>query len=597
MSMRFQSFGQSDTQGFLAGDDRWIGIDMTRDRDKAGPGMLRLGENTRLRNGTVRQRYGTQIPQDFNPSGGFSNFLVGSGIFRNPNGDEVLLVAPANATYTLVLQFSKDIYQVDYATAVTVPPTAPSGNNGSVLVEFCQSFDSVHMFRIPLPGTENLVWDGVAPASGGRWKKTVLSPIGATLVPPTWFGEPWGDRMITYKALWPSAPERDTWNVSDLYDYTSYDPVYQKIRTNAAQSDSITRIKAYLKSSAIIYKNKSISMATDLFTFPFSVSQRKLSDLGSNGIHMPLDIGGDQIFLSQPNGFYRLSEVIQDNIIAVPLPISERIQKVIDQINWQYTAILGCSELLDNYAFFGVCIGSTQQRPNCILVYNTQTSQWESAGDTWRDPTFAFNRLHVLNFAGVQRLCAVDYQSGVIYLLYEGVRDELKDGSFSVPFKMESRGYTGDDPLSLKRFGRARVAIAGWDPQINVTAIVDGVNEEFLLTENPITKDNSTFYSHGAERFEPGDDSSAPYREDYSISDFDNFAVETFEGLPEGTILFIPGSLFQTIGDTQEVTEALMVRQLGRWSALRVENDEGWVEVKGLTVEGITGPNAIRLNA
>ena len=594
MSLRFQTFGQRDTQPFAAGDDRWIGIDSTRDRDKIVPGMLYLGENTRLRTGVVRQRKGTQRAPDFNPVGGFATRLIGSGIYRNPSGDESLLVAPASQEYTIALAFTKDPIQTDYSTAVN----QPTGDNGIQLVEFTQSFDKVHMFRIQVD--ENLVWNGGTTATDAdRWQVTTLSADGRTLVPPAFQGEPWGDRLITYKGNFPNAPDRSQWVVSDLYDYSSYDEVYQLIQTNSAASDKISSIKAYQRGAAVIYKTNSIHMATDLGTFPFACSQRKLSDLGSIGLHMPLDVGGDQIFLSQPNGFYRLSEVIQDQIVALPMPISEPIQRVIDQINWKYTAVWGCSATLDNYAFFAVCIGPTQTRLNCILVYNTQSKQWESAGDTWRDPSFAFNRLHSLDFGGVRRLCAVDYDEGIIYLLYEGVRDELKTGSFSVPFKMESRGYTGgNDPLQFNRFSRARVAISSWEPNVNVTAITDGVNEEFLLTETPIRKDNTTFYTHARETFDPTvDDPTAPYREDYSLNEFDNFAAETFEELPEGVIYFIPGTLFETVGPLQECTEAFMVRQNGRWGALRVENSEGYVEVKGLIMEGITGANAIRTAA
>ena len=594
--MRYQVFGRQDTVGELNGDSRWLGIDSTRDRDKLQPGMLYGGQNTRLRTGTVRQRKGTVMPADFNPPGGFSNFLVGSGMFRNPNGNELLLVAPANATKVYAVAFQKDPVVIDYSTTTN----APTGNNGAGLVEFVQSFDSVMLFRIPVQGSQNLVWNGMTPDSdANRWQKTVLSTDGLVLVPPEYVGEPWGDRLIVYKPLSGNPPDRDTWLVTDLYDYTSYDDAYQTIRTNASDADIITAIKPWLRGTAVIYKNKSIHMAQDNGTFPFTVNQRKLSDLGAIGVHMPLEIGGDQLFLSQPNGFYRLSEVIQDSIIALPIPISEPIQSVIDQINWPFTAIWGCSAALDNYAFFAVCLGPASQRLNCILVYNTQSRHWESAGDTWRDPSFAFNRLHVLDFGGTRRVCAVDYQNAIIYLLYEGVRDELLSGTFSVPFKMESRGYTGsNDPLQFQRWGRTRVSIASWEPELSVTAIVDGVNEEFLLTPNPITKNNAVYYTHGKANFNADtDDPRTPYREDYSTTDFDDFAVETFEELPEGQIDFIPGTLFETIGDLQEATEALMVRQSGRWGALRIENEDGYVEIKGLTMESIPGPNAIRTAA
>lgn len=594
--MRWQNFTRGDTVPFTDGDLGWLGIDSTHDRDKIIRGMLYEGRNTRLRTGSVKQRGGTQIPQDFNPTGGFENSLVGAGLFKDPLGRELLLVAPASVDYTVALAFSRDPVQIDYATS-----PAPTGDNGSGIVEFVQTFDKVHLLRIPNQGSpgENLVWNGGTTATDAdRWNVTTLSTNGFTLVPAKWHGEPWGDRCIFYTALWPGAPERDTWIVTDLYDYSSYDPVYQTIRTNAAQSDTITRIKAYMKGSAIIYKNKTVHLAQDLGTYPFSVGQRKLADIGSIGINMPLDIGGDQIFLSQPNGFYRLSEIIQDQIVALPVPISEGIQRVIDQINWPYTTIWGCSAALGNYAFFGVCLGPTAQRLNTVLVYDTQRRQWESAGDTWRDPSFAFNKLISLDFGGTQRLCAVDYNSGTIYLLYEGVRDELRTGSFSVPFRMVSRGYVGSEGMAIKKFGRLRVSIASWDPKVNITAKMDGVNEEFLLTEDPITKSNANYYSLGKDPFNPlTDDPRAPYREDYSTSDFDNFVAEDFESLPEGEISMIPGTLFEAVTDMQESVEPLMVRQMGRHCSIIVENDEGQVEVQAIELEGQQSINTIRTAA
>lgn len=595
--MRYQSYTRGDTVGFIDGDGKFLGIDSTRDRDKVAQGRLYVGQNTRLRTGTVKQRAGTQLPQDFNPLSGFGNYLVGSGIFRDPNGDEVLLIAPASSTFTTALRFGKDPVQINYS-AVT---NAPTGDNGTGIVEFVQSFDSVHLLRIPIQGAQNLVWNGVYDQSTdtNKWQHTVLSTNGLVLVPPSFVGEPWGDRIAFYKPLWPSAPDRDSWIVTDLYDYSSYDPVYQAIRTNAGQSDSIVRVMQYYRGSVVIFKSTSIHMGTDLGAYPFSLSQRMLSGtIGAAGYKTQVEVGGDILFLSQPNGIYRLSEVINDQIVTLPLPISEPIQRVIDQINWPYTALWGCSAALDNYAFFGVCIGTTAQRANCILVYNTQTREWESAGDTWADPNFAFNRLHVVNFGGVHRLVAVDWTNSTIYLLYEGIMDELKSGAFAVPFKMETRGYFGDDQLAFKKFGRLTTAIASWDPSVDVTAIMDGVNEEFPLTDNPITKDNTQYYTHGATPFDPStSDPTAPYREDYSISDFDTFACEDFENLPEGPITFLPGTLFETLGDLQQTSERFMLRQIGRWTSIRVENSQGHIEVQGITVEGQTAVSTVRTAA
>src|SRR5215471_17396046 len=205
--MRYSSFGRNDSVGFVDGDGAWIGIDSTRDRDKAARGMLYKGENTRLRTGTAKQRPGTLIPPDFNPTAGLSPPLAGSGIFRDPNGDEILLVAPKNQTYTIALEFGKDSYQIDYSTTTN----APTGNNGNGSVQFVQTFDSVHLLRKPIQNNENLVWNGNTPTSdANRWQHTVLSADGNTLIPGRWKGEPWGDRSIFYFPLWGSAPNRDS---------------------------------------------------------------------------------------------------------------------------------------------------------------------------------------------------------------------------------------------------------------------------------------------------------------------------------------------------------------------------------------------------
>jgi hypothetical protein len=591
--MRYSSYTRGDTTGFITGDDRWTGIDSTRDRDKIAPGRLYKGENTRLRTGTIRQRGGTQIPSDFNPTGGFTNSIIGSGIFRDPNGDEALLVAPAGETFIVALRFGKDPVQINYGSTAI-------GTNGTGLVEFVQGFDSLIMLRIPSQGDQNLVWNGNynQASDANKLLAVELTSEGDTLVPPMWHGEPFGDRIIFYQAFYPTAPQRDTWLITDFYDYSSYYPAYQTFRTNAGESDIIVRIMQYFRNSVVVFKNNSIHMASDLGTYPTTFGQRELSGtIGAVGNKTEIEVGGDILFPSQPNGFYRLSEVIADQIVTLPLPISEPIQKVIDGINWPYTALWGSSAALDNYAFFGVCHGVKAQRLNRILVYNTQSKEWESQGDTWADPQFAFNRLHIVNFGGIHRLVAIDYLNGIIYLLYEGIRDELKSGSFAVPFKMETRGYMGDQG-GFSRFGRVQLPLATWSPKISVTAIMDGVNEEFPLTDVAITKDSSRYYTHGADPFDPNTgNANAPYREDYSLSDIDDLVIEDFEEYPEGPIDFLPATLFGQVGDMQQTQESFWARQIGRWMSLRVENSDGHVEVQGVTVEGLGALNAVKTAA
>src|SRR5215475_1640156 len=194
-----QPIGQRDRPGFPDGDRAWVGIDMTRDKPSVQPGFLSLGQNTRLRTSKVRQRYGTTIPADFNRVDGFNNFLVGSGVFNNPNGQEVLMVAPSGTQYVWALQDGKDAVQVNYNGAIAT-------NNGDY-VEFCQAFDKILLLRRPVvSGGVNLEWDGI---NGHTFNTVVLSGTGLSLVPGNASGIPYQDRLIfwTISAV---APSRDT---------------------------------------------------------------------------------------------------------------------------------------------------------------------------------------------------------------------------------------------------------------------------------------------------------------------------------------------------------------------------------------------------
>jgi hypothetical protein len=593
--MRFETYTQRDTPDATSGDNGWQGINSTLDRPNVPSGFLFKGENTRVRTGRVKQRKGTYMPGDFNPPVGFGNYLVGSGVFRDPNGDELLVVAPANTTYTWNVRHGRDPFKIDYHSGGGTDPSGTNGAGGGVNgVQFVQAFDKLLLLRRPLVGAENLVWDG---GTTTKWEKVVLSGTGLTVVPGMYNGEPFMDRIIFYKANAPGTGVRDEWIISDIEDYSSYDPVFQNPRTNAAEADFITRIMSYYRGSVVIFKNQSIHLAEFLPTYPLSINQRVLNrTLGSVGNKMPLMVGGDILFASMPNGFYSLSEIIQEQITTLPSPISEPIQSVIDQINWPITLQMGCSVALDNYAFFGVAMGRGATRLNAILVYDTQRKQWESAGDTWADPTFAFNALHVTKYDNVDRLFAIDYLTSSIYLMYEGLSDELVTGTFNVPFKMETRGYIGDDPIAFKRWGRGMVSVATYEPNVTVTAIVDGYNEEKVVAE--ITKNRQRYYQHGKPDFNVlTDDPDFEKREDYSISEPDNFIADDFQDLPLGPITFIPATAPAILGPLQETSERMLIRSFGRWCALRIENDEGACEVTSVGIESTRAMNTTRTAA
>jgi hypothetical protein len=191
---------------------------------------------------------------------------------------------------------------------------------------------------------------------------------------------------------------------------------------------------------------------------------------------------------------------------------------------------------------------------------------------------------------------AIDYATSAIYLLYEGLVDELVTGTFNVPFRMETRGYIGDDPLAFKRFGRGIISVSTYEPNVVVTAITDGVNEEKEVAR--ITKDRNKFYQHGHAPFDIStDDPEEQKRMDYSITGSDNFVADDYEDLPAGPIEFIPATSPPVLGQFQQSLERMLVRSFGRYLSFRVENTEGAIEVTGIGVESTPAMNSTRTAA
>src|SRR4030095_15426815 len=132
------------------GDLGWIGIDMIHaesDRAAVQPGFLARAENKRLRTRASVKRAGTILPEDFNPSGftppSQTSYIVGSGVFANPNAEEQMLVAEAGKTYVWALQFGKTPFKINYSQA----EINTGRTNGTGAVEFVQYFEKVGLKR------------------------------------------------------------------------------------------------------------------------------------------------------------------------------------------------------------------------------------------------------------------------------------------------------------------------------------------------------------------------------------------------------------------------------------------------------------------
>jgi hypothetical protein len=583
---RWSAYGPLDSRLMEDGDAKFMGVDMTRDRALLAPGILARAENKRLRIGAAATRLGNVQPADF--AAAFVNTFIGSGIYSNPNGDEVMLIAEAGATYVWALQYGKDAFKVNLAAGETL--------SGAAGVEFVQAFDKVLLLRRPSETLKPLQWDGTA----GHTFDPVVLPVGAfEVIPPNaitapgytagnWNGEPFQSRVLYYKAQYPALPWSYQFIQSDILEYAGYDPALGTFNVNAGESDWITRLWPYFQEKLVVFKRHSIHMVQDFTLDPTLTTQRQVSNrIGLCATKCVVELGRDVAFLSELGGIYRLSETIQNQISTEPLPISDPIQPVIDRINWRQAEIWACAQALSQYAYFAVPLDGVTGGNNAVLVFNMASGLWESAPDRWSDPTFLIHALHVTNYEHGRVLFGVDYLNRKIYALYQQESfDMVNDDLQPITDVVETRGYTCGNANSFKRYGRAIANLRTSSPFIQVSAISDGVNEVKALTPNPVTKDRTKFYPHGHPDFNPAtDDPLEPKRQDYSVADPLPSVGEDYALIPVGPVSTIPASPPPIPGPRQESREPFSVRVNARWLSVRIENLAGICDVLATGVE------------
>ena len=571
-----RSYGQRDERPIVVGDEFFDTVNMKDDPASLPPGTLRLSVNKRLRTRSANTRGGTMLPGWANGLGVVK--IYGLGVFSNPQGEEVILLAGQSQIYMLQDGWAPRTIPLPLDTAIRTP------------VEFVQARNKVFLFRGP--DLIQLVWDGHSSEGFVPITKSDPEDISTNLIPPAVTAEYVSDRLLLIK-------ETNDLLASDVGDYTSYDPILQDFYVNSGTSDPIVRVFGYSQGIVIVFKKRSSDTLLNWTGDPVLAQVQVLNaHLGLAGRKAVTTLGGDVLFLSEPGGIYRIAQVFESRLQTVPLPITDPIQPLIARINWK-AAEGAVAESLGEYNYFAVPIdGSTYN--NCLIVYNGATEKLEGY-DTFPAP-FQIDDLMVMIFQGERRLFAIDKKNSAVYVLYEGKTDWINnDGEIQeheIADAMETRGYAApslqasaystrlspaDTPML--RFTRARVGMSTWRPSITVTAVADGVMEERVLREKPITKDRQKYYLHAKKDFvltNVNNDFDAPLREDYSVDATAGFFFD-----PAGV----------NVERKQQTIEPFPVRLRGRWVSLRIENGQGQCDVSGVELEGIPALDTRRLAA
>jgi len=548
----------------MEGDTSFSRLNMKLERGYLQPGEYAYAQNKRTRNGSAEDRPGTIMPH-FANAVSYTGGIIGTGVFKNPNGEEVLLLA----TPTKIYQIREGTEPGEIAL--------PSGTALAAPTEFVQAFNKLLLFRgADLPV---LVWDGVSLEGFAPLPETTGLGPGIETIPNANTAEYFKNRLMI--------PYKEGFAMSDIGTLT-WDTVLGYFRMNAGTSDDVVRLFT-MGAALIVFKERSIVSLTN-FTGPDpneAVLETLNSTLGCAARKAVTMVGGDVFFLSAPGGVYRVTQVLENRLQAAPEPVSDAVQPLIERINWRAAREKALMKAHGEYCYLAVPLdGATAN--NAVLVYNTVTQGWEGF-DTW-DGDFAIDDLHVTLYAGALRLYAIDRAAAAVYVLYEGKSDQLKSGEFWVRSRFETRGYAelptdnrGKHIAATKNHRRVSLALATWSPRYSVSVITEGANEVTPLTPQPVTRDRRKFLKFGVPAFDPTNADGRfndPFREDYSASG-DAPGVD-------------PGTEGIDIERKQETTERWGLRARGRWASIRVENTQGQCDVRAAVIENEPVQNNFR---
>ena len=524
------------------GDNTFVGLDMkTPDPGQMQPGTYREGYNCRIENGDLGSRKGSLCPGSYN----FVQYnrIWGGGLFSDPNGGEWLGIAVAGGVW-----FTKDGEAPNF---VPIPNETISYD-----VELVQAFNQFIMYRGP--DYPPLIWNGDWAVF---WTSFPLPTGGRATTPNAYTAEYYGNRLFVPHG-------RDNIAVSDIADYTEYDWILDDFQVNTGQADQLVRIFPWFKNTLIIFKQHSIFSVTNVYgDLSETILDQVTPNVGAVGRHSMVGVGND-IFLMDFSGVYRISQWFDNSPQVQALPVSDAIKPIIDSINWSSASGIRANARRER-VYFAIPLKNAT-RNNVLIVFNLVTNTWESI-DTFENEDFRIDDLVRAPYNGERRLFAIDRLKGLLVLLEQGKTDILGHdytAEYQVQFDVMSRGYLG--PGQRSNFRRVEIDTATWNSDFSVDAYVDGTNAKPLISN--LVPNRTKYQLWGKKPWVPdntGDDHASAYRQDYSVA------------LP-----VMMGENGIQIEREQEVSQRYQVNMFGRYCQLRIANANGAVNLRTIVFEG-----------
>ena len=535
----------------LLGDRAFLGVANLGEPDTLAPGVCWYAENIDFTARTAKTRAGSDTLADHQAAVGST--IYGHGIFSDPiNGGEYLLLATAAGVWRS--QWGRQPRLIATPEAI------------GAAVTFVQAFSKVILFR----GADLAPWEWLGGASGFAAIGTPPPESSNVQIPngPSRRGlEP---VVLQNRLAIPHA--RTQLAVSDILDYTEFDPAFSDFNLTGGNDDLPTALFRYNESTLLVFNDQSVQRLVGIEPTLTALSLESVNDeIGCVSGDTVARLGNDILFLSD-SGVFTLAEIEQRREVG-PIPLTDSIPQIMQRVNWQ--AIGTAHAAVFGRRYYIALPLDDATAPNALLPYNAETQLWE--GIHWIPGTRA-DALVKLDYRGRKQLHAVDYSTGRVRILYHGKHDYTGNTRANVASNIITRGYASGFRTHL-RAGKARVKT--WSATISADILTDGVNELHpAISSRTFSHTASMLGSSNAVTFDEtnvNDDWNRAYREDYSL---------------DITKEFDPGTTFDPDLE-QSWPLAFTVNARGAYAQFSLTNTTGTADFCGLAVETVEADTAM----
>lgn len=485
-----RAYGPRDDAPAPVGDDVWQGVNDRISRERLAPGLLAAATNLDLDAGDLRCRPGYVCEPTLNvtPLG----TAAGEAPFVDAAGLEWLLVFVGS---------SVKAYRRNHSVrTIAVPAGYSAVAATSTLV---QALNRVFLFQ---PNVAPLEWSGV-------WGAAFVAVARPSAIPATRQIPDAGTAMFFQNRLWLPF-SRNELAVSDLLDFTRYDPVTQQFVADFGAGDAILSLAPYGEQSVVIFKSRSIGLLRNVTPALASVSVDELTR--SHGLAAQqawCEAGGDIYYLASDRTLRSLSLTINNALERSAEPWSAPVPGLFRRINWQ--AIATASLATDGEKLYLAVPMDDATAPNRILIYSLIRRQWDGEWSFAAGLGITIRQLLPLAFNGVRRLHLIA-GDGRVYAPEGGCYD-IGGVAYGIAQAWSTRGYRLPGGMRV-RPAEVLVALATYSPTLTLTLDYGGPGEdEDLATALTYDRTRSHYGTGTSDWRNASGAAGARGRQDYSV--------------------------------------------------------------------------------